>query len=244
LPDEECTNQLADGPEAVIPCTLCEELAGKADPYLGRAYGTLIESGDNLLLDAGGFAVLPSVGALNASHALVVPKEHVCSFAMLPRERLSVELPPILLALREVNASAGAAPVFFEHGMGSVVDTSGACVAHAHLHAVADAHGFEQSLRRDIRFVNIPALALIKDLASKEEGYVAFESATGEAGLANRPNLPSQFFRKVYAAAAGAPEIWNWRMDAQPKNTRRVTEYYRPLRAAYEAAMARAAAPK
>lgn len=216
-------------------CTVCSELAGKAEPYLGSSYKSLIESGRNILLNGENFVVLPSVGALNPSHALVVPREHLFSFSMLPQEQIIKDIPLIKIALRSVNHSKGVNVVFFEHGMGGSSDSSGACISHAHLHVIADIETLELNLRNSIQFVNIPSFAVIKDLASKEEGYVVFENALGNVGLSNRPDLPSQFFRRMYALTARKPAVWNWRVDRQSLYTKQVVEHYVGLKEAYAA---------
>jgi ATP adenylyltransferase len=212
-----------------MACTICSELAGRPDPYLGESYKKLIESNSNILLDTENFVVLPSVGALNPSHVLVVPKEHVCNFAMLPHERLVNEFPQIYYALRNFNQSKGVSVVFFEHGMGSIFDTSGACVSHAHLHVIANEEPLESNLRNSIKLIDIPSFDLISCLASKEAGYVVFGNASGNVGIANRPDLPPQFFRRIYAITAKNPAVWNWRIDRQPLYTKQVIAYYTSL---------------
>ena len=121
--------------------------------------------------------------------------------------------------------------------MGTVSDTSGACVSHAHLHVIIQLNVLEDEIRRRIAFARLPEFHLVKDLASTKEGYVVFENSDSEISLCNRPELPSQFFRRLFAEIAGEPRIWNWRIDKQDYVTTQAVKHYERLVSEYGATL-------
>jgi ATP adenylyltransferase len=211
-------------------CSICDELLSKAGKGFPRAYRELVESGLTKLHTGKRLSVLPSLGALNASHILIVSNDHLESFAQFSEE-VSAEFAGLQAAVRGLNLEKGTSDIiFFEHGAGCVIDTSGACIAHAHVHAVSHAPGLFETLRGNANFVKIPDGVCFGKLADTQHGYVLYEDVFGTRWIANAPGFPPQYFRYVYAACEGKPLVWNWRSDPRVQVVREVIKRYSSLK--------------
>ena len=119
--------------------------------------------------------------------------------------------------------------MFFEHGAGSNIDTSGACVDHAHLHAVRFHPEFLGELRKSVPLVHLPSLKSARLVANKAEGYALYLDDRDNCWLANDPKLPSQYFRMLYSRLQEGPQVWNWRSDPRVSEVSRVIRAYSAL---------------
>jgi hypothetical protein len=100
---------------------------------------------------------------------------------------------------------------FFEHGAASRAETAGACVDHAHLHAVPKALRLADSFLRDFGQVkdfgsHIEALNELKDAP-----YVYCEEPTGAIYGALANQCDSQYLRREASLRLGALNRANWR---------------------------------
>ena len=113
-------------------CPICCELKGKCCSSHNKEYSKIIEAGSNILWHDENIAIIPSIGALNKTHVLLVPIQHVPSISCLSySEQKSLLLAKSFLQSFDKNI------IFFEHGTGrKYFNNSGASITHAHLHAI------------------------------------------------------------------------------------------------------------
>lgn len=206
-------------------CGLCAEVSGRASPEFGEGYGRLVRSRKNVLAETANLLLVPSVGPLNDSHVMIVPKQHVNSFACLDKGGVA-ESQQLIARLQDYALSRlGRRLIFFESGAGRLTDHSGGCVTHAHIHCVSESGSFHQRLFTEVRLVLATDSGYSE--ADKEHGYLWYEDADGQRYLCNRPLLPSQFLRYLYAQCEGNMGMWNWRRHANFDGILLVVENYR-----------------
>jgi ATP adenylyltransferase len=205
-------------------CTLCSEICGDATPF-GDDYNELVYSGSNVIFGSNSFVLLASIGPLNESHVMIVPRAHVMGMASLPNKSLELRLIKEYIRCY-VRRLYGWEMTFFEHGTGGCSESMIACVAHAHLHALRCVPGIETLLHCAIPTIQKVNQERFFELADQELGYVFFEDALGTGYLANRPLVPPQFIRRLYAQAQGVPHKWNWRFDYRVDEVRDVLTSY------------------
>lgn len=214
-------------------CSICEEIQGREPHALPRSYRDLVKSGQTILASTLAFAVLPSVGALNDSHVMIVSKQHATSMAALAGAAWE-ELVSVMDQLRSFAREAHSWDLmFFEHGAGFNVDSSGACVDHAHVHAIRFQFDILRELRRAAPLVRLPSLDSAPLVANKSRGYILLVDEQANCWLANNPNLPSQYFRMLYSRAQKGPEVWNWRSDPRTREVSKAIHAYASLRLAH-----------
>lgn len=178
--------------------------------------------------------LLPSVGALNRTHLLIVPKRHVFNIASLEQGELK-ELERIKDSLTVfAQESLKTNLIFFEHGAGTECDSSGGCVEHAHLHVISALEGVLALLEEYAHFVKLPSFDAISRVGNTQLGYALLQDADGSVWEANNPKFPSQLFRRIYAQIQNGPEVWNWRIDPRINEVKRVIDAYKQLRLSHE----------
>ncbi|WP_336512910.1 hypothetical protein [Stutzerimonas stutzeri] len=206
-------------------CNLCLELMGEARPEFGLEYSRLVRVGRNAILHSEYFILLPSFGPLNESHAMLVPRRHVNSFAQLADEELE-EASLILKRLRRfTEGKAGKSLVFFESGAGALMSHSGGCITHAHIHVAFSCESFDSRLKHEVSLVPLFDKGYCN--ADTDLGYVWYEDASQGRYLCNNPMLPSQFLRYIYAESCGCDSAWNWRRDPNMQGVISVLEFYK-----------------
>jgi ATP adenylyltransferase len=205
-------------------CGICQEIQGRLPSEVCEGYFDLIRSNRNILFETRRLLVLPSVGPLNPSHVMVVPKKHVNSLAEAGSD-YAQELSLAMEAIREHGAKRlQKRVVFFESGTGKLVSHSGGCIVHAHLHAVTESEGFQ---------AETPMTRVGRgDFFGKADldgGYVLYVSAQGEYFLSNAPKLPSQFLRYLYSQCENTERLWNWRRHHNIEGVRKVVATFEGL---------------
>lgn len=209
-------------------CTICEELGGDGAAF-GQAYEDLVVAERNVVASTASLVVLPSVGPLNDSHVLIVPTCHVHSFAEMP-STIELELAQLKERMNQFTTSVHRWPlVFFEHGAGRGEDSSGACVQHAHIHAIRWVEGLDESLVKLIGLESLPEYSKLFQRADTRNGYACYEDRTGHVWLKNSPRLAPQLFRALYASAQGCPLEWNWRLNYRVNAIEQVLQSYAGL---------------
>lgn len=207
-------------------CSICAELQGNSESFGWKAYASLVSSGKNRLATSGMFDLIPSIGALNASHVLLVPRFHVGSIACLSDPRFE-ELTDFAVQLENFsNQVHGKQLLFFEHGAGTDIDNSGGCVDHAHLHAVSKVPNFLTKLRKHCHLTPLPDFHAARQVADTARGYILVRDEAGVVWLSNNPGVPSQLLRKLYAQCQQWPDVWNWRIDPRMDEIRNVAKTY------------------
>lgn len=212
----------------MIDCNICKELSGIGADECGRDYQELIRRGENIILSSSNFAIIPSVGPLSGAHAMLVPLNHINSFAELPPSALH-EAAGLLDRMQEhISKKLGKKLFFFESGAGQLASHSGGCITHAHIHCITEAVGFLERLSAEVSLS--PTKEMDFSGADLKHGYIWFRSSAGECYVCNRPLLPSQFLRYVYAQCTNSPNIWNWRRHTNFTEVQEVVSAYEGIR--------------
>jgi hypothetical protein len=110
--------------------------------------------------------------------------------------------------------------VILEHGTSSLDDVADH-VTHAHLHIVPAAIDIRDALLK-FNTTTIASLSDLSDWASRDEGYIYFESCAGERIVADGlSGIPRLFFRSQIAKQVGLPDpLWDWRRHILSENLR------------------------
>jgi len=212
----------------MIDCNICKELAGTGAEECGRDYQELIRRGENIIISSKNFAVIPSIGPLCSTHAMLVPYDHINSFAQLPLTALH-EVASLLNRMQEfISKVQGRKLFFFESGAGLLTSHSGGCITHAHIHCITESSDFFNRLSAEVSLS--PTNEMDFSGADTNHGYIWFRSSAGGCYICNRPQLPSQFLRYIYAQCTNSPNIWNWRRHTNFTEVQEVVSTYKGLK--------------
>lgn len=212
-------------------CTLCDEICGESTVF-GPEYCALVESQETCLASTENLVLMPSVGALNSSHVMIVPRVHYRNFASTPPS-FDLELEGLKARIKEfAKQEYGWDMIFFEHGAGTGSDTSGSCIDHAHIHAIRSIPRFQDALHRSLDTLIESDASEIRQIADLSSGYLCFESSSSRLYIANNPSVPPQYFRASYARAQGGPLMWNWRFDIRIGEVKNVVRSFVRLKEA------------
>lgn len=210
-----------------MKCTICSEIIGDCSGCFIKEYVDIIKKRKNIICSTEHFVILPSLGALNKSHILLVPKEHYLSFSRLPRDWDD----EIYYLKQIINAyifeKTGKKLLFFEHGVGTTCDTSGACIEHAHLHGIWYDEKFIVALFKEITFEKLKRFSDLHNKANNSTGYIFIEYLE-HYWLANNPMIPSQYFRFLYSKINNL-DCWDWRKFPNIENIKQVLNVYNDL---------------
>ncbi|HDZ7393716.1 TPA: HIT domain-containing protein, partial [Escherichia coli] len=142
-------------------CGICDEINGIS---LIKGYDEIVNDKKNIIAETNDFLIVPSIGPLNNSHVMLIPKRHINSFAALDRDTRS-NGKEILRELNEfIIHQSGRSLIFFESGAGENIDRSGGCISHAHIHCVYYTQEFENALNKEINFKKIEGENLSFDI--------------------------------------------------------------------------------
>lgn len=205
-------------------CGICEELKMAAFTAGDARYQALIQSRKNIICESEDFVVLPSLGPLNDSHVMIVPKQHVNSFSVISVPQLDQVKKIVRVLSSYIARKHSKRLVFFESGAGSLSSHSGGCIIHAHIHCVYESEEFQHRLFEEVDFTDGGDGWFEK--SNSEQGYVWYMGGDEAAFICNDPQLPSQFLRYVYAIAAGDARFWNWRRHNNFEGVLQVIDNY------------------
>ena len=202
-------------------CGICLEVKGDSTI---PGYKNIVHLGRNIISETNGFLLIPSVGPLNESHVMLVPKRHVNAFGGLSENELKEALNILHQLNSFVKNNKNKSLIFFESGAGTNIDHSGGCIYHAHIHCVCYTKEFEDALLKEIPFVTANILHYDVD---HKNGYVWFMNNQSNQYICNNPLLPSQFLRYLYANTNSINISWNWRRDNNVSGINKVIDYYK-----------------
>jgi ATP adenylyltransferase len=211
-------------------CGLCCEISGFSSGEIDSRYSAVVKSRENILFESDSFLLVPSVGPLNDSHAMLITKRHLTNFSQLPKAELDKSI-TILRSLNNYYFQVFKKNlIFFESGSGSLTNHSGGCIVHAHIHCLVAVEGFKERL-----FDEIPMAEFFyeENTLDKQFGYIWFKDGDGATYYCNRPLLPSQFLRYVYAQVSNSGAVWNWRKENSIPGVLKVIENYQKFRDFY-----------
>lgn len=171
------------------------------------------EQPEHIVYESDNFYVVPGAGAFFDGYLMIVPKDHVMSFANLPEEKLE-EFWTVLDDMRTILKAIYNKPIFaFECGSGRTGkgkhETS---IVHAHFHlAPTDMPVLEQVQKSGLH----PALIEKKSLVKYgEHPYMLYVDQEDNWYIASNPQeyYPRQHPRQVLANYMGIYEFYNWRI--------------------------------
>lgn len=199
---------------SVQSCCFCKEFASPSDSEFSTIFGSA--STNRLLAATDSFALLPSLGPITEGHLLLLPFSHMNSFAEL-KGMLGPQAIDAISGVRNWLMERFGSVVIFEHGTPSGAMTGGCGITHAHIHFVPVGSS-------DIPLPADPGLSwqplydadyldAIRIAGGATEGYLFFETISGERYFSLAPSTPSQFLRRHVANCLGGVP-WNWREHA------------------------------
>ena len=158
------------------------------------------------------FSIVPSIGALNESHVLLVPNRHIKNFSALSREEKECLL-VILDKIEEYYLDKFQSKVvFFEHGTGRISKKN--CIEHAHIHCVIEHEAVLPFFLKNLELTKVDNSFFIpnNDLEyfTSESGYIWLKSHVGE-WIGTDLNIKSQELRYLYKTSIGETD-WDWRI--------------------------------
>ncbi len=174
--------------------------------------------GSRIIKEYDSFYVVPTLGALEVGHILVISKKHVFGFSDLSISNKK-ELTTIYLEWKGILKSVYGCDVsVFQHGVESM--SGNGCLDHFHMHL------FPQKI--DIydvvdKALNLKAVSGFENINEKGD-YIYFENASEKKGISYMDVVPSQLIRKLYVSEAGG--VWDWRSSP---NQEKMLRTYRDL---------------
>lgn len=186
-----------------MSCEFCDLIHDGNDAELvqriGPGMSRVVPVGENVV-------VMPTLGALSAFHALVVPTEHIMSSAAAATLARGA-IWGIAELLRSRLCTRASSAVLFEHGLTSR-GGRGCGIAHAHVHVLEvpasivlplpPGHWTEH--QGDIGTFDV----------DPESEHLLVSTASGRWAVRYESGVPSQFLRRWLASHLKVNE-WDWR---------------------------------
>jgi len=207
-------------------CPLCLELESPGETILGMLDGGL----GRVLASSGGWALLPSLGALSEHHLMLMPLCHYRSISQAWDNLDNAAFTDILSAVQETFGNDDS--LIFEHGEPEAGPLrSGACIDHAHLHIIPGWGHLIDGVARQVPFETThSSLQEAMEKASRSGYHLAGRIGRNGAEIYLRPTFgptPSQFLRRVVADAAGSSRLWDWRTNWNIASVQRTCQVWR-----------------
>lgn len=178
------------------------------------------------LFETENFKVVPSLGAMVEGWLLIVPKNHILSFAYLEYdlfeefESLQKEVVSLLKDVYKTNVCV------FENGAINCKSLVGCGVDYAHVHYVP----LNIDIRREISMFckfslnwrSISRISELKQFISLDSPYLYIQDSKEDNYVAKIEFPRSQFIRQIIANHLGFPEKFDWKIypfDAEIVNT-------------------------
>jgi ATP adenylyltransferase len=169
---------------------------------------------DEVLDNSEHFYAKAALGHFVVGYMLVISRDHYISYA---------DLPPTLFPELDVFSSRVAAHIraitetavmTFEHGAVNRPRRAGSCIDHAHLHLFPTADLLVPRLASEFDFVQLPSHSDVRRFRAGDTPYLYFRTGAGEQYAAPvRPDLPSQFIRRLACDSLGCADLWDWRKN-------------------------------
>lgn len=179
-------------------CSFCQKFSVR-DDIAKKWY-------DKELTESRGFVVVPGVGAFIEGYLLIVPRRHYRALAEIETTTLNH-----LIAFKEevtqVLSNRYKSPILFEHGTG--LKRAGSCLEHAHLHAIPFPEELAEFVEAGRGFRRVTDMLELRTIHGPE-GYLYFETPKGHSYATAATGAPSQYFRRIIAAAVGKQEYWDY----------------------------------
>ncbi len=191
-----------------LQCPFCTEIDGDGPSIFSEMLGGRLAS--RILYADEHFVVMPPLGMFMPGGLLLLTREHIPSFACLPREQFG-RLDRLLARVRAALVERwGVAPVVFEHGPAPERGKGTCCVDHAHFNIFPAPIRIEPHLSARMS-LPLNSLAELGRLRHAEFGYLLVQETDGSLRAYDAEHAPGQLVRRIITAQLGIPERWHWR---------------------------------
>lgn len=191
---------------------------------------------NTILYESKNFYLVPAKGALLEGYTMLVPKDHVWSFAALPHDILDEAL-EVLEHVKSLFAPIyGNDFVIFEHGSGM----EGKCkhekaIVHAHLHIVPSSLKMTPETVRNFHLAPLHEIHELHEYAT--DPYLLYMDSSMDWHISCDPDvyIPRQCVRQLLADELGLDgHLWNWRKHSfMDKIENTVMKYYKYLQSSF-----------
>lgn len=198
-------------------CSICSEFSNRNVcelwyPYL-KELKYKYDIDNRILCEGKMFAIIPSLGPVSSCHLLVVPKRHVCSYAMMSKKELDEAERLIVQLIKYVEKKYGNCMVF-EHGTLAEDMKSSASCNHAHMHIVACEQSIISYLKKDGLILRpIERLSDIRLQERREKAYFYYKESETSAYIMDDIVQKSQYMRMLFLKVQGKTEQWDWKKN-------------------------------
>lgn len=191
-------------------CAFCQEFKDVEKSEFRReipksiSQNRIVESTDN-------FVALAGLGGIRPGYILIIPKNHMMSFAFLNKKDV-VEVQQLKHSVIRLVESLFARPIVFEHGSVSQALCAGNTIAHAHLHVFPTDVDLFPRLAKDFEYRSIDCLQDLSYFRRSQESYLYYERAGRGFGFTVHRSLPLQYLRRLIWDQEGKPDEWDWQI--------------------------------
>ncbi len=204
-------------------CSICDEISGKSSWQV--YHENMVRNGKNIIYKSNNFVVVPSFGALNETHILIIPLRHLYSLAEIgDNEKNEIEI--IKNTIRNyIKKKSNNETIFFEHGSGCKGNYHGACLTHAHLHVIATKYELIDKMEK-LNLKRISNEEFYEKDGTKDYGYLFYEDINGNFYINTKDVFPSQIMRQYITKNLTNKNEWDWRVYNKIEDIIAVLKYY------------------
>jgi diadenosine tetraphosphate (Ap4A) HIT family hydrolase len=165
--------------------------------------------------------VIVGLGALTPGYFLIIPSRHCLNIGELSETEFDDFYKLKLRIAAHIRRTYGdGGTVFFEHGVAEGCVSSGACISHAHVHALpSPGIEFRSYVPTGMEALQITSPLELRQTAQERAPYLFLEEASGEQFIFPlETGVKSQFFRRIWADSLGVPEKYDWALFPEYDN--------------------------
>lgn len=212
-------------------CTICNEIKGISNVNQDKEYSNLIKTKENIIFKSENFSVIPSIGAINPFHILIVTNKCMNSFAHLNKDKLLVhEYKNIENFIRDYNSKFfNLNTIVFEHGTGVIENNGGSSIFHAHMHVIAVPQNIVFLDMLEILNLNLIKIPIEDYNILLQRGYLYFKDDKKNEYLNYTDKYSSQVLRKYTSSLLGKSMNWDWKSFKNYENVEKVIQNYSEL---------------
>jgi len=196
------------GSRSDYQCPFCAEIDGDSTSIFAQMAGERLAS--RVVYQDENFLVMPPIGQFAEGGLLLMPREHIISFAHL-QPKLYPVLERLLAAITGAVAERwGVPPLVFEHGPAPERGKGVCCVDHAHFNIFPVRASVRPQLAQRMS-MRIGSLNDLRRLQAAEFGYLFVQENGGTRWAYDGRSAPTQLVRRIITSQIGVPDRWHWR---------------------------------
>jgi diadenosine tetraphosphate (Ap4A) HIT family hydrolase len=192
-------------------CYFC----GESKFSLNKAVG--LPGEDSIIYRDENLFITPDIAPLVKGHFLIVPNEHLLSFAEA-NDSVKKSLKKAKEFLSQTVFENNKKVLFFEHGAVKGLSNCD-CVDHAHIHALPISFDIDSFVKNSDYVKTQKQIATneaLSALAESTQPYLYYEMGL-EKWVYPVDNIPSQFFREIVASYLKIGYNYNWKIFFKEK---------------------------